>query len=168
MSLCNRRISIVLLLILSVIASNSIIGETVYAKKTLINSTKVQQAKSVPDNSQSINKRLGELQAQIDELRRQIQNLPPIGKPVVTQRSVDFEQTPFNIFFSSKASCNSDEVVVGGGFDTGVLENSHVSHGPVPRAEFMSDNGWLVVAELFAEDPDQKLKAFVECLKIVP
>ena len=116
-------------------------------------------SQTMPDNSQIIIKRIGELQKQIDELRRQIETLPPgppgppgrpgpTGKPVVTQRSSDYCSLPEGSgggLIKCIALCNSDEIVVGGGYDTPPLNIGQVK---VIRSEFASENGWSVIEEV--------------------
>lgn len=170
-----------MVLVVIALATSSVIG-TGYGKKMSSNIfTESETEQTSRDTNQNIIERIASLQKQINELRRQILTLPPgppgppdppgsPGNPVVTQRSSDYCRLPEEVgagFLECTAFCNSDEVVVGGGYDTGnPLEQS--GSDPIIRVEKASNNGWFVVEDVFIKNDETKLKAFAECLKITP
>ena len=119
-------------------------------------------SQTLPDNSQTIIKRIGELQKQIDELKRQTETLPAgtPGKLIVTERSASYslQEGGSPGFTEAKASCNSDEVVTGGGYDM---------HDQAQglKAQHASENAWVLVFDNGLA-PSGGGTVFAECAKI--
>jgi hypothetical protein len=94
------------------------------------------------------------------------------GELQVIQRSADQFSHPSTIppfdrlLIKSEAKCNSDEIVVGGGFDTGANEFSKGDPVNVV-ASFASNNSWTAIADSLSSDPSGEIKAFAECAKII-
>jgi hypothetical protein len=111
------------------------------------------------NNNNNNNNPLQNLQNQIDQLKAIIGNLHT-QKLVVTERSAPvFTQLPGpdEQFTESKAVCNSDEIVTGGGWVTQLLGRPQ---GPIFRNS-ASGNGWVVDM-----DPPVPFKAVAECAKL--
>jgi hypothetical protein len=89
-----------------------------------------------------------------------------LQRPVVTQRVAPSFSTngggsiPEN-WAVSRAACNEDEVVTGGGFEFNTAEGTSLrEHAIMERAE---DNTWSVYV-----NAGGTLRAYAECLKLVP
>jgi hypothetical protein len=167
--LFNIRTSLLIVLVVSVIVSSSSTLETADAGT---HGRFLFLSQTLPDNSQSIIKRIGELQKQIDELRRQIETLPPgppgsLGELVVIQRegpAVTVNGQGQEVIDRSKAQCNEDEVVTGGGFER--INHLDASQNRGIIKAFAEDNAWVVTGS--SKFNPISFKSFAECLRIAP
>jgi hypothetical protein len=65
-------------------------------------------------------------------------------------------------FYTVSVQCNSDEVVTGGGFDTGFNQQNNVV------ASKKQGNGWTITSFMTGFGGTITLTVYAECLKVVP
>jgi hypothetical protein len=133
--LFNIRTSLLIVLVVSVIVSNSITVATADADHA--HGRFLFLSQTLPDNSQSIIKRIGELQKQIDELRMQIATLPPGPSKTLVSEIITVTANTLDIskqFREGTAHCPGGSAITGGGFKAPMNSNAPLwlFNGPGP------------------------------------
>ena len=169
MILFNIRTTLLIVLVVTVVVSSS---TTVATADAGTHGRFLFLSQTLPDNSQSIIKRIGELQKQIDELRRQIQTLPtdppgPPGAPDSTKNLVSEVvttsiNTEHNAVTQITATCPNGKILSGGGFairETDPIEVDYSGPGP--------GSSWLVKVFVSGSgEPPLPAKAFAVCASL--
>jgi TolA-binding protein len=143
------KTSLLIVLVVSVIVSSS---STVATAEAGTHGRFLFLSQTLPDNSQSIIKRIGELQKQIDELRRQIETLSPGPSKTLVSQIITVTADTLDVseqFREGTAHCPEGKVVTGGGSKAPINSNAPLwlFNGPGPG------QSWTVKAFHGASEP---------------
>ena len=98
-----------------------------------------------------------DLQTQIDAIGTVLE---------VTSRTGNVVLVPPFAVITAFASCEDDELVVGGGFEYAHLDDIHNPSGNIVSSKAISDTIWAITFSSTMEG-DNELSAIARCLKIV-